>query len=285
MTAITTDKHIRIVFDGFQRTGAALGFPAVSTLGGYLNSNVERSVKRGHTSFAIENEYARMFASAAVEMWQRAVHSFIISAGLSATSPLWSSVAGYYSTHYSVRAHAHLLGRYVLYRFPVFVTLGITGGSFYCALERKSGNDREHKVYRKFVHESHLFKADPFLNVESESNPQSDGAHRNKANYHDHIAGYSAFKALLQEDVVDRISRIAEIEISALPVPDSSKFPDLESVQLMAYHRIVRFRRFMDNLFGNDNRFWNAHRQPSWCANIIDFQFVEPELVLAQATT
>ena len=44
------------------------------------------------------------FAMAAVKMWLRAVHSFLISVSLTKASPIWSSVAGYYSSHYSIRA-------------------------------------------------------------------------------------------------------------------------------------------------------------------------------------
>lgn len=219
-----------------------------------------------------------MFASAAIEMWHRAVHSFIVSAGLTQTSPLWASVAGYYSTHYSLRAHAHLIGRYVLYRLPRVVSLELASGRFHCTIARKSGASREHKVYRRFVHESPLFEKDPFLDVEIDFDPQSDSAHRNKANYHDHINSGTPFRALSEIETADRISRISEIQINALPIPDAGKYPDLESVQLMAYHRLIRFRRFMDGLFGEDNRFWRAHRKPGWCASLMDFQFVEPRL-------
>lgn len=284
MTAITTDKHIQIIFAGFQRAGAPVAFPGASTLNEFLNKSVGRARHRGHQTFAVDPAYARMFASAAVEMWHRAVHSFIISAGLTSTSTLWASVAGYYSTHYAIRAYAHLVGRYVLYRFPVVTTLGISGGSFYCDIEPKTSGDREHKVYRRFVHASPLFKDDPFLGTEHDNDPKSDSGHRNKANYHDHIAGFTNFRALEQDEVIDRINRISDIQLNSLPIPDAGKYPDLEDVQVIAFHRIVRFRRFMDKLFGEENRFWKAHRQPSWCSHIIDFQFTEPQLAPAQPT-
>src|SRR4051794_22938270 len=58
----------------------------------------------------LDRDAAACFATAAVDIWLRAVHSFLISASLTESSPIWASISGYYSSHYSVRAIAHLLG-------------------------------------------------------------------------------------------------------------------------------------------------------------------------------
>ena len=59
------------------------------------------------------------------------------------------------------------------------------------------------------------------------------------------------------------------------PLPRFSKFPDLEYVQVIAYHRIVRFRQLLDEVLGGKNRFWNVHRSPSFSVGYVDFQLVE----------
>jgi hypothetical protein len=61
----------------------------------------------------------------------------------------------------------------------------------------------------------------------------------------------------------------------APPLPRFDKFPDVEYVQLIAYHRIVHFRRLLDEALGAKNRFWNVHRSPSFASGIIDFQLAE----------
>jgi hypothetical protein len=284
MTAITSDEDIGIVFQGYQRKSARLQPPEAGALGSWLHAAALRAIQRKVDTFGADAVEARLFASAAVEMWHRAVHSFVVSAGLTNTSPVWAAVAGYYASHYAMRAYAHLLGRHVLYRCSRVVVLGIQNGGYYCKLERKGADDREHRVYRKVVHGSVLFGADPFLNLENDAGPRSDVGHRTKANYIDHIGNFTRFEALDIEAVLARIQQLAEIELSQLPVPDADSFPDNDSVQLVAYHRIVRFRKYLDQLLGNNNRYWNVHRQPVWCRGLVDFQVTEPRLTAAPTT-
>ena len=54
-----------------------------------------------------------------------------------------------------------------------------------------------------------------------------------------------------------------------------SKFPDLEFVQVVAYHRLVTFRKLLDEVLGGKNRFWNVHRKPPFAIKFIDFQLAE----------
>lgn len=71
----------------------------------------------------VEPKVARWFTTAAVDMWLRGVHSFLISVSLTNASPIWASVSGYYSSHYVVRAFAHLLGYFQLYRLERIIYL------------------------------------------------------------------------------------------------------------------------------------------------------------------
>lgn len=279
MTGISTGAEIKIIFQACQRRGTSVGFPQVGMLAGHLAREAERAGKAGQDVFVADPALVKLFATAAVEMWHRGLHSFILSAGLASTSPIWSSVAGYYASHYVVRGYAHLLGRYVLYKQKKVASLYLDQGRFYCRLEGKGATEREHKSYWKFVRASAEFGADPFLNVDNSASPISDQAHRTKANYFDHIGNFFKFKALTQEAIIERIERISGISLSAVPVPDADDYPDLESVQIMAYHRLVRFRKYLDDLLGEQYHFWNVHRKPQWCQDVIDFQITEAALI------
>lgn len=279
MTGISTRAEIKIIFQAYQRPTVSVAFPQAGILSDYLAREAEKAGKVGQDVFVADRDLVKLFASAAVEMWHRALHSYILSAGLASTSPIWSSVAGYYASHYVVRGYAHLLGRYVLYRKKKVASLCLDQGQFYCRLDGKGAEEREHKSYWKFVKTSAEFGSDPFLNVDNCASPVSDQAHRTKANYFDHVGSFLKFRALTQEATVERIERISGISLSAIPVPDADDYPDLESVQIMAYHRIVRFRKYLDDLLGDRNNFWNTHRRPQWCQDIIDFQITEAKLL------
>lgn len=179
----------------------------------------------------------------------------------------------------SCGGYAHLLGRYVLYGHKKVASLFIDKGKFYCEFTGKGAAEREHKAYWKFVRTSLPFGNDPFFTVDNQAMPVSDQAHRTCANYFDHIGGFTAFRALTLVETVDRIERIGAVSVSALPVPDADDYPDLQSVQIMAYHRIVRFRQFLDDLLGAKYKFWNVHRNPQWCNHVVDFQVTEPNFL------
>ena len=279
MSGISTANEINIIFSSYRQPSVSLGFPAAGELGDSLNREAQKARNSGSDTFLADRPLVRLFASAAIEMWQRALHSFIVSAALSETSPIWSSVSGYYASHYVVRGYAHLLGRYVLYRHKRIASLYIDKGKFYCLLDSKGGSEREHKTYWKFVRTSTPFGTDPFFAVNSDAIPLSDAAHRTKANYFDHIGDFSPFKELPAAAIVNRIERVGNVLITAVPIPDADEYPDLESVQIIAYHRIVRFRKFLDNLLGQGCRFWNVHRSPQWCSSFVDFQVTEPNFL------
>src|SRR5207237_7783293 len=151
-------------------------------------------------------------ATAAVEMWLRAVHSFLVSASLTATSPIWSSVSGYYSSHYSVRAFAHLLGFFQLYRKKRIVRLSTHGGKYVCSFDSKLANDREHRFYWKIVKRDGHFAANPLFTENNPENDESDVGHRDRANYTDHLSQYPQFAPLNKATLIERIHYISQIE-------------------------------------------------------------------------
>jgi len=266
------------MFAGLNRQSAASSFPAPGTLSELLSGHVDPSSPT--KTVVATQQILTCFATAAVEMWLRAVHSFLISVSLTKASPIWASVAGYYSSHYSVRAFAHLFGVFQLHKKKRIAYLD-TGGA-HLVLEKKHGNDREHKFYWKFVSEHPELTSDPFFYPNQED--QFDGGHRNKANYSDHVCRYPVFQPLDAQFLKDRVERISNIEFSSVPVPraDADHFPDIENIQIVAYHRLVKFRQLVDEVCAG-NRFWKVQRTPSWCPDTLKFSVVESVFVALYA--
>ena len=264
------------MFQGLGSTSATDAIPPPATLSLILNNIVDNS---STSSSPISQTDATKFATAAVEMWHRAVHSFLISASLTKASPIWSSVSGYYSSHYSIRAFAHLFGHFLLYKNnKCRIELELDGNHYLCHIKPK-GNKGEHRYYWKIVHEHPDLIDDSFFTINNEYISESDSAHRNKANYYDHLNGFQPFQVLDETYLKHRIAVISNIEIDEAPIPncDASPYPDLENVQIVAYHRLVKFRNFIDSILGGTNRFWSVHRNPSWCPNYMHFQLVKSE--------
>lgn len=224
---------------------------------------------------------AKMFTTAAVDAWLRAIHSFLVSASLTKVSPIWASVSGYYSSHYTVRSIAHLLGYFQLFKQHKTVHLEIDGGHFTCTFGSKAKYDHEHYFYWKVVKDNPLFAGDAFFTLNK--GDDSDVAHRNKANYADHLSQFPVFQPPNADEVRIRIERISEIEFKAPPIPLADRYPDVQSVQIIAYHRIVRFRDLVDAVVTN-NRFWKVHRDPPWAREFMDFQLTEEPSLRAEFT-
>jgi hypothetical protein len=265
-------KQIRLLFAGLNLKSASDAFPTVGALAALLSPRVDKNT----IDIAVSPKELTLFATGAVEMWLRALHSFLISASLTQASPIWASVAGYYASHYSIRGFAHLLGVFQLHRKRRILRLETQGKQCVCHIEKKNANDREHRFYWKYVSGHPSFKNDPFFYPNREDLPESDGAHRNKANYVDHLDRFPPFKPLSSDAMSDRVERIAGISFSDVPIPSADRFPDIESVQIVAYHRIVKFRQCVDDALGEDNRFWRVHRKPSWCPDSMKFTVTEP---------
>ena len=170
----------------------------------------------------------------------------------------------------------HLFGLFHLHRDKRLIQLKRAGNGYAFEIIKKNGSDREHKLYWKYLAEHQELKNDPFFYPNREDIPESDGSHRNRANYADHLNTFPMFKPLSEEYLARRIQKIAEIEFSAVPIPNADKFPDIHTVQILAYHRIVKFRQLLDEIVGVDNRFWSVQRNPSWKPKDLTFEVVEP---------
>jgi hypothetical protein len=265
-------KQVSVMFSRLSTQSAAGAFPPPEALSSLLTA---RCAPYDQASIAARPADMTLFATAAVEMWLRAIHSFLISASLTEASPIWSSVAGYYSSHYSVRAFAHLMGLFHLHKDKRLVQLSRQGGGWVFEIAKKNAGDREHKLYWKFV--AGQFANDPFFYPNREDTPESDGSHRNRANYADHLNAFPQFKPLSEEYLAQRIHRIAAIQFSAVPIPNADNFPDIASVQILAYHRIVKFRKVLDDILGAEHRFWAIQRNPPWRPKDLTFEVVDPE--------
>jgi len=275
MPLTAAENHINQQFLASNSANAKASLSRPSALAEALEKNL---LKSAGNSFASSTQLNAMFATAAVEMWLRATHSFLMSASTTLSSPIWSSVSGYYASHYAMRAFSHSLGYFHVFRRKKLVRLDLQ--TFSCLIEKKGASDREHIVYWRLVKDNKDIGNDPFFS-HNEDQRHSDSAHRNRANYSDHICAFPEFRVLDEKALRARLKILSEMELSAVPAIDREKFPDLDSVQIVAYHRIVRFRRLLDDILGNRIRIWNENRNPAWSSNFLDFQVTEPRLISA----
>lgn len=262
-------KQVELVFQPL-RLKASGAFPARAALSIRLEKQVPR--QPGHASVNADSTDVSLFATAAVEMWHRAVHSFLISASLTKASPIWSSVSGYYSSHYSIRALAHMGGCFQLHRQKRVVTLELKGRRPLLTYSKKGPSDREHVLYWKVVKENPQFAKDDLYTENDSSGDRTDVGHRDYANYVDHLHPYPSFIPLTDEALKERVEQISSMELTSIPIPKRTKYPDLDAVQLIAYHRLVNFRQVVDEVLGGQNRFWKVQRAPSWVKDALDFQ-------------
>jgi hypothetical protein len=270
------NAHVTRSFAQLRREAAG-NFPAAASLSTALNAAVTPNSK---TAYAVNLRpvVAAMFPKAGVDVWMRAVHSFLVSAALTDVSPIWASVSGYYSSHYSVRALAHILGFFQLFGAKQTVQLDMSGSQLLCTFSPKTRQDREHRIYWKVVKSHPSFVNDALFTENDSNGDPSDAGHRDRANYIDFLQNFPTFQPLDRNQVVQRIERISNIEFTAPPIPSASRFPDIDSVQIMAYHRLVKFRDLLDEILGGVNRFWNVNRNPPWAREFIDYQLVDSRL-------
>jgi hypothetical protein len=104
-------------------------------------------------------------------------------------------------------------------------------------------------------------------------------SYRNKANYSDHLGEFPTFRPLSEVALRERINHLSDIELSTAPSPRRAGYPDLVAVQLIAYHRIVKFRRLLDSALGNSISLWRSHRNPGWCGSFLDYQLAPARFV------
>lgn len=265
--------RLRVTFGRLNTVAAARAFPQIRA----LTEHLERIAPDTASQVRITPRTAEYFATASVDIWLRAVHSFLISTALTKASPIWSAVSGYYSSHYSVRAFAHLLGYFLLFGKRKIARWSLEGGQHLCSFSSRGAGDREHKLYWNWVKQDEHFETDPMFCKYDPGLDASDARHRDRANYSDHLLRfYPEFQTFDRNDLRERIKLISQIEFQDPPIPEVSQFIDLQSVQIVAYHRLVRYRQFLDQALGGENRFWNVHRNPNFASGIINFQLIEP---------
>ena len=269
--------NIQLMFKALSGPGAASNLPPMLSLSRGLQKIVDRNTS---TTYSVDKAIIGKFATASVEAWQRGLHSFLMSASLTTASPIWSSVAGYYSSHYTMRAFAHLLGFFQLFNLKKIIKLDLAGNGYAIDVISRNAGDREHRVYWRLVHESTFFRSDPFFYHNDDAPPPpgtmqdfiSDGGHRNRANYGDHIGLFPVFTPLNDTDLELRLDKLSKIEINDPPRPNVDRFPDIDNVQLIAYHRILKYRAFLDEILSTSKGFWAKQRDPSWKPAYFDFQ-------------
>ena len=280
MTVESFHKQIQKMFAGVD-TAEADSWPPRGALSNELNSIVTRhSLKSKKESFSInvDQNIVNYFAKATIEMWHRSLHSFLISASLTEMSPIWASVSGYYSSHYTIRAFAHMLGYFQLFRNKKIVHLEYNT----CYFDPKTGKDREHIFYWKKVKNHPFFYNNSFFTYNPETDDEStlsDAMHRNRANYWDLIDQFTSFQILDKQYLRKRINEISGVQLTVATIPSAKEFPNVYKVQLVAYNRLIMFRSFLDHVL-DTNKFWLKHRKPDWCSSFISFP-KQPENITA----
>ena len=268
------NRRVEIAFNILQKRAADLK-PAASMLSDRLSKLFKES--NSQTEIQVGPDVVAMFTTVSVDMWVRAVHSFLVSAALTETSPLWASVAGYYSSHYTVRAYAHLLGFFQIFSIKKVAQLEIASGSegFSCKFDSKDGKHREHKFYWKVVHAENALASSNLFVQNSHGSYASDCAHRERSNYHDHLGHCPQLNLVTKERLQDRLDRLSQIDFNPPQIPRVSHFPDVDNVQLIAYHRLVHFRRNLDNILGDSNSSWREARDPLCAKEWTSFQLLD----------
>jgi len=209
MSADPCIEAMKYMFAPWRHVAATL--PPISALTPRLEEVVKfhRNPARGF-DFRFTPADSKYFASAAVDMWHRAVHSLLISAALTRESTLWSSVSGYYTTHYTFRALAHLMGYYQLFQLRWMVSLRMEGGHLIGAFRK--GREREHDWYRNVVSKLPCLNSDPFFTSLKPSS-MIDVSHRDRANYVDHLGLPPNLQDINREAIRIRMQQLARIEV------------------------------------------------------------------------
>jgi hypothetical protein len=259
-------------------SASKLGFPEPGSL-----SNCFTKLVQGKTSGSIIQFPPKDFpllASAAVEMWHRAIHSFLISVSITKTSHLWASVAGYYSSHFVMRAFAHSMGVFKSFAHGKILQIVTSGNQYECHL---SVSDKgEHEYYWKMLKEHPQFSANPLFRFNSQKDVTSDSSHRTFANYVDHLGNYSPLVFPTGESIAVDVEKISHIRLHSVTEASRDDYPDLQNVQILAFQRIVAFQDFLDSEIPK-NRFWRTHRRPSWCRDLMIYQIEEQSMEQPEA--
>ncbi len=266
-----SNKVLDLTFARLDRAGSSIGFPQAGTLAAHISQLIDDG------SSTLSHENAKLFASASVELWQRAIHSFLWSVALRNYSGIWSSVTGYYASHFVMRAFAHAFGFFKSFTGRRVAQIVVERGGFRVSYLKEKDNG-EHSFYWKVVKEHPDFQNNPLFRRNSERDKTSDCSHRNFASYTDHIGNFVRLGFPGNEGLSLSIQKISRIRRFAVTEVYRDDYPDLDNVQILAYQRIVTFRDYLDRSVSS-NRFWQAHREPVWCRDLkMDFQLEDADI-------
>lgn len=275
------ESQKKLINEVFKPLRAKKSFSAASLSDALLSQNKIRKERKLKSKIDIDPMVASLFGSAAIDMWHRAVHSLIISASLTEASPIWASVSGYYSSHYTIRGLAHLFGFFQLYHDSLNVHLTLKSPSaFVCEFiqKEKGGKGGEHKSYWNIVKQISIFQEDTYFTKNEIGQKESDVAHRNYANYIDHLRIPTTIGIKNKEWIKMRIDEISNKNFDIAPIPSYDKFPDTMNVQIVAYYRIIQFRKILDETIIK-NKYWLANREPDFAKEYFDYQLPISEII------
>jgi len=272
------DRVFELSFAKLDKPNAKMDFPSPGSLSLHLNGLL---AKAGAMPPTLSHQHSPMLASASVEMWHRAIHSFLWSVALAECSHLWASVSGYYASHFVMRAFAHSMGLFKSFTYRKVVQVVMVKGHFACSLSET--NHGEHAFYWKAVKAHPKLLANPLFRENYERDPKSDSAHRTFANYTDHLDNFAPLEFPGLETVAMIVEKISRIRLHSVTEPSREDYPDLQNVQILAFQRIVAFHDFLEERVPN-NRFWRAHRRPSWCKDVMVFQVEDQGLEQPKAS-
>jgi len=262
------DRVVELAFGKFEKPNAKFGFPA----SGALTKQLSALVDGQSPTHILAHQHCSMIASAGVEMWHRAIHSFLWSVALTKSSPLWASVSGYYASHFVMRALAHSMGIFKLFTQKVLVQVSVNKGQFVCApLVFGKGKGGEHAFYWRVVKEHPYFRSNDLFRENSERDPRSDSAHRTFANYTDHLCSFPPIEFSNVNELAISVEKISRIRLHSVSSPSRDDYPDLQNVQILAFQRILAFQDFLDEKVPR-NKFWRMHRRPDWCKSVMLYQ-------------
>src|SRR6266571_1992063 len=205
----SADQVFKLSFGKLDRSTARLDFPRPGTLSGQFSALIG-----GSAAATLSHQHSSMLASAGVEMWHRAIHSYLWSVALTEISPIWASNTGYYASHFVMRAFAHSMGIFKSFTKRAAIQVVLRNGHFVC--NQLTDHGGEHAFYWKAVKGHPKLVSNPLFreNNEREDNKkedQSDARHRNFATYTDHLNAFVAPSFPPAEEVTLRLEKISRI--------------------------------------------------------------------------
>lgn len=256
-----TKEQIREMFSVINTAGIPAPYPARWALSTCINSH--RFI---HNRCPADMSSRALFFTASLDLWQRGIHSLLLSMSLTKKSPLWSSASGYYASHYVVRSFANLFG-YCVADLGQIDTIKDGADWFFRIVDDKP---KEHSQYWSAAANK---IGTPFVRNTARGEV-GDKIHRTWASYADHLPEYASYGVTPDYDLRQRCEELSHIHPA---VPSIRAFPDLDHVQAIALARIVKYRDFADEVFGTESGTWSQMRQPAWCPFDLGIEFVSPE--------